>query len=48
MLYQAALLETNPQLAVLKIADAEHAIVERALAIYRDESAEAQMNFPTN
>ncbi|MGH9528331.1 MAG: hypothetical protein ACRD2S_00255 [Terriglobales bacterium] len=35
-LYQAALLETDPQTAMRLMEEAEHAIVERALALYRE------------
>ena len=47
-LYQAALLETDPQIAARLMEEAEHAIVERALALHRagddgnaDERADA-------
>jgi len=35
-LYQAALLETDPQAALKLMEQAEHAIVERALALHRE------------
>ncbi len=40
-LYQAALLETNPQVAVRLMEEAEHAIVERALVLHREPNDSA-------
>ena len=40
-LYQAALLESDPQVAVRLMEEAEHAIVERALALHREPSDSA-------
>jgi hypothetical protein len=41
-LYQAALLETDPRLAIKLMEQAEHAIVERALALHREPSGNAE------
>ncbi len=40
-LYQAALLETDPQVAKKLMEEAEHAIVERALALHREPNGNA-------
>ena len=40
-LYQAALLETDPQTAIKLMEEAEHAIVERALALHREPDGSA-------
>ena len=40
-LYQAALLETDPQIALRLMEEAEHAIVERALALHRQPEGSA-------
>ena len=37
-LYQAALLETDPQVAIQLMQQAEQAIVERALALHREST----------
>jgi hypothetical protein len=39
--YQAALLETDPQAAVRLMEQAEHAIVERALALHKEPDGAA-------
>ena len=40
-LYQAALLETDPHIAITLMEEAEHAIVERALALHREANGGA-------
>ncbi len=40
-LYQAALLETDPQMAARLMEQAEHAIVERALILHREAGGSA-------
>ncbi|MGH9513022.1 MAG: hypothetical protein ACRD2U_12900 [Terriglobales bacterium] len=40
-LYRAALLETDPLIALKLVEEAEHAIVERALALHREPGGHA-------